>query len=143
LGTDYDITQPSGVITIIRGDGNTYKFYSETSEGSGVPGVINNITVDPNASGNFTLLIDHPTGGERGAEHWKAGDLTYSGGTCTIAGVDLSGNLCADGSNGADIVVEVVNGDINVGGHLSVSSALDRTFTANSVTGDINLGGCG
>ena len=103
--------------------------------------MINNITVDPNASGNFTLLIDHPTGGERGAEHWKAGDLTYAGGTCTIAGVDLSGNICADGSSAADIVVEVVTGDINVGGHLSVSSALDRTFTANSVAGDINLGG--
>ena len=64
LGVDFLINQAESTILIRRGEGNVYKFYSETFEGSGVPGVIENITVDAEAMGDFSILIDHRLGGD-------------------------------------------------------------------------------
>ncbi|MFQ5807947.1 MAG: hypothetical protein ACE5I3_15995, partial [Phycisphaerae bacterium] len=59
-GEELYTVEQTGTITILRGNGNAYAFYAETFQGSGEPGVINDITVDPGATGDFTLLIDHP-----------------------------------------------------------------------------------
>ena len=93
LGTDFAINQGAGTITILTGGDKNYKFYSETFEGSGVPGVINNITVDAGAMGDFSILIDHPDPGEVGARDWGAADLRHANGVSTISGIDLSGAL--------------------------------------------------
>ncbi len=64
---EWTINNTAGTITIHKGDGNTYKFYSETVAGNNTPGVINNITVDSTASGNFSILILHDDGVLAGA----------------------------------------------------------------------------
>ncbi len=85
-GTEFNINTSLGTIEILKGDGNVYKFFAETSQGSGVPGVINNIFVNSNASGNFTIWIqdDSTPNGAPGASDLKQMDLTYSGGTSTV-----------------------------------------------------------
>jgi hypothetical protein len=85
-GTEFLIVQGDPSITILKGDGNVYKFFSETSNGSGVPGVINNITVDSGASGNFTIWIqdDSTPNGAPGASDVKQMNLSYGGGTSTV-----------------------------------------------------------
>ena len=97
-GTEFSILQQPGTITILKGDDNEYKFYSETSQGSGVEGVINNITVADGVTGNFTVLIDHPTAGEHGASHWQNASFRNEGDgyTWTLVGADISGNLAAN-----------------------------------------------
>lgn len=51
-----------------------------------MPGVINNITVDSGATGNFTIWIqdDSTPNGAPGASDVKQMDLTYGGGTATV-----------------------------------------------------------
>ena len=112
LGTDFSINQGAGEITILKGEANTYKFYSETVQFNGIPGVINNITVDPNASGDFSLLIDHPDAGKAGAENFREGDLTYSVGTSTIIGLDIAGDVMVNvsGDTVNHIICEEIDG---------------------------------
>ena len=149
LGVDYEIVQVAGTIRILRGgDEKNYKFYSETFEGSGVPGVINNITVDAGAMGDFSILIDHPDPGEFGALDWAAGDLRHANGVSTIKGIDLSGALVTSPSlfpplPPLDIFCERVVGDINAAS-LSQSGAAGaptlRKFVADEIIGNITLG---
>jgi len=92
----YDIDQQAGEILILEGGGYAFKFYAEDPPGSPGTGVINNITVDPNAVGDFSLLIAYPVDpndpnspvapNEAGALDWNEGDLTYTGGTSTVTG---------------------------------------------------------
>ena len=99
VGADFEINQNLGTILIKKGDDNTYKFYSETFEFSGVPGVIEDITVDPGAMGDFSILIDHPDPGKFGALDWAAGDLRHANGVSTISGIDLAGALVTSPGN--------------------------------------------
>jgi hypothetical protein len=144
-GTDFIINDPAASITILRGLGQNYKFWAH--DGSGTPGTgsINNITIAPGATGDFTLLIDHPTAGQPGALNWRAGDLRYPGGTCTIVGIDLAGSLVTSpGSNPPlDIFCEIVSGNIVAGSISDVGpgSPTLRKFVADSITGNITLGG--
>ena len=154
-GTDFTIDQFAGSIEILRGSGLEYKFYSETSQGSGEPGVINNITIDdPNSlTGDFSLLIGYPLDpndpnsavdpNKPRALHWIAGDLTYDGGTSTILGIHLAGNIVGSRAD-ENVICDVINGDINVAGVLAVGyggAPETRKLQANSITGDITLGG--
>jgi hypothetical protein len=104
---------------------------------------IGSITVDNDVTGTVTVFIERDTDDDSpGATHVGSIDLTNSHATPVVgnlAELRITGDLATL----AACVVANVTGDISVAGHLSVSSALDRTFTANSVTGDINLGGCG
>lgn len=144
---DFAIDQFAGTITILRGNGNAYKFYSETSLGSGSPGSINNITIDPGATGNCTLLIDSPNTGQAGALNWRAGNLTYAGGACTVVGINLSGNLCLPRNSPNDpinVICSIINGSINVAGTLSQpvgNGVRDLKLEATEIHGDITLGG--
>lgn len=68
-GTDFLINDTLRTITILRGLNQNYKFWAHAGTGTPGTGVINNITIDANATGNFSLLIDHPTTGQPGALH--------------------------------------------------------------------------
>lgn len=127
LGVDYDIVQATGTIRILKGDGNVYKFFSETSNGSGVPGVINNVTVDSGASGNFTIWIqdDSTPNGAPGASDLKQMDLTYSGGTSTVYVLWTSEDI---GENGP-VTLENLNGPIIVGGASEDTLTIDTWDT--------------
>jgi hypothetical protein len=113
-GQEYDISQIAQTITILKGDGNVYKFFSETSNGSGVPGVINNVTVDSGASGNFTIWIqdDSTPNGAPGASDVKQMNLSYGGGTSTVYVLWTSADLGEDD----DVTIENLNGPILAGG---------------------------
>ncbi len=50
----------NGVVHILHGNGNDYKFLSETFLNSNIPADITFIEIDPNATGDFTILIDNP-----------------------------------------------------------------------------------
>lgn len=135
--TDYVIQQQYGTIEILRGNGNDYAFYAETYEGSGVAGVINNITVAVGATGDFTLLIANEDPAEVGASHWKAANLRRDGDgyTWTLLGADLSGNLAAD-ANGTpgDIICEEITDDITAAtlvGNISAHRLQNVTITGN------------
>ena len=145
-GVDYAIDQFLGTVEILHGNGLEYKFYAETSEGSGVPGVINNITVAAGATGDFELLIDHPTSGKAGAAHWKAATLWREGDsdTWTLLGADISGNLCADGlGTPGNIRCEDITGDITAEtlvGNLTTDTMRNLTITGNGPhDGDITV----
>lgn len=145
-GVDFVVDQQAREIHILRGLAQAYKFYAEDPPGTPGTGVINNITIDAGATGDFTLLIEHPTAGQPGALHWRAGSLTYANGVCTILGIDLAGNLCSNGSSHANIIGEncIVDGDITVGGTLSQqvgTGARDAKFQVAEIHGDITLGG--
>jgi hypothetical protein len=95
-GTDFTWSEAEGRITIWHGNGLDYKFW--VHDGSEVPGtgVINNITVHQDATGDFSILIEHPEG-YAGALDWNEGDLTYGGGTSTVTGVKVDGLLSKPG----------------------------------------------
>ena len=80
-----------------------------------------------------------------GALHWKTGNLAYPGGTSTILGIRLAGNICGDGAgHHANIFCDVIDGDVTVAGTLSEVGAgapTLRKLQANCITGDITLGG--
>lgn len=68
-GTEWDWYPDENQLTILRGDGNDYKFwFHDGSEVSGT-GVIDNITVDPNAVVDFTLILMTPAGDPGALEH--------------------------------------------------------------------------
>ena len=67
-GTDFTISDALRTIVILRGDSHNYKFYAEDSMDAQNLGVINNISINPAAAGDFTLLIRHQNGG-LGARH--------------------------------------------------------------------------
>ena len=153
----YTIYQFDRAITINDPGGHTFKFYAHDSSGDPNTGVINSITLaDPNtATGDFSLLIGYPLDpndpnspvdpNKPGALHWKAGDLTYDGGTSTILGIHLAGNICGDGEGHHDnIICEIIDGDITVGGSLSEvgpGAPNLRVLQADEITGNITLGG--
>ena len=137
--TDFVIDQGLGTITIKRGNGNVFKFYSETVQFNGIPGVINNITVDGGASGDFSLLIQHENGGI-GASDWYKGDLTYDDGRSTLQGIHISGDLLV--GDPADLICNDIVGDIVVEGRLSPIGPgdLQHKLSADSISGNITLG---
>ena len=52
--------------------------------------MINNITVHKDATGDFSILIEHHEG-YAGALDWNEGNLQYAGGTSTVTGVKIAG----------------------------------------------------
>lgn len=141
-GTDWTINQDVGTIVIRTGNGHAYKFYSETALNSGQPGSINSITIAPTGvTGDFSLLIDHQTVGQPGCRDWRAGDLRYSGGTCTITGIDVARWLLSNAAGSSDIFCESIVGDIHVGNSLGKdANAILKVFKADSVVGNVTLG---
>jgi hypothetical protein len=135
--TDYIIWQNAATIEILRGDGNDYAFYAETYEGSGVEGVINNITVAVGATGDFTLTIANSDPAKPGASHWQAANLRRDGDgyTWSLAGAELSGNLAADASGTpGDIICEEITDDITavtLAGDISAHTLQNLTITGN------------
>lgn len=104
-GTAYAIEQGDATITILTPGGHDFKFYAVNSSGNPGSGVINNIEVLQTATGNCTLLVQH-SGGGSGAAQWKAGKLTYTGGTCTITGINVGEALLPYDPPGSDPVVQ-------------------------------------
>lgn len=132
---DYDWYPDQNRLIIYHGNSLNYKFWFH--DGSGVPGtgVIDNITVDPNAVGDFTLTLETPTGGP-GALDWNAGDLRYAGGTSTVTGVMVDGNL---GGYQKEIRIDLLQGSLEVGGDLwdvTIDEWLEDDPGAISVDGD-------
>ncbi|MGE0760185.1 MAG: hypothetical protein AB7O38_24445 [Pirellulaceae bacterium] len=167
LGTDYDVSQDLGTVTILQGGGRHYKFYSETNLGSHIPGVINNITIDPGATGNILITIrgdgvNGPT--LYGASQLSASDLRYGPGAsdvCTLkacyigGGVATADTVYIDLLDGpfhsalisGDVVIQGVNaptgpGDelgITIDGDLSGSLTIDgHANRAISIFGDVS-----
>ncbi len=134
LGTDYDWFLDNTLV-ILRGDGNDYKFW--VHDGSGTPGtgVINNITVDPSATGDFSILIEHETGAP-GALDWNEGDLRYAGGTSTVTAVKVAGVLA---ELGKAVALDRLDGSIEVGG--SIESLKIATWLSGSPPWVIDVGG--
>jgi hypothetical protein len=120
---DYDWLPDLNVLTIYHGNGLDYKFWFHDGSEEPGTGVIDNITVDPNAVGDFSLLIAYPLDpndpnspvdpNEAGALDWSAGDLTYAGGTSTVTGVKVAGVLAAPTKQ---VAVDRLDGWIEVGG---------------------------
>jgi cytoskeletal protein CcmA (bactofilin family) len=135
-GTEFVLVQgTTPTIEILKGDGNTYKFYSETSQGNDTPGVISNITVDSGATGDFSILILHDDETTAGASDLKRMDLQYAGGTSTIIGLKIANDLAENG----DILCEEISGDIMIGGGHSPNGS--NAIEAAAVTGDITVEG--
>jgi len=78
-GTDFSWYPNENRLVVLHGNGLNYKFWFHDGSGEPGTGVIDNITVDPSATGDFTLLIQHPDG-YAGALNWNEGDLRYAGG---------------------------------------------------------------
>jgi hypothetical protein len=109
-GTEFSWYPNENRLVILDGNGNDYKFWVHDGSEEPNTGVIDNITVyDPNDNiGDFSLLIGYPLDpndpnsavdpNKPGALHWKAGDLTYDGGTSTIVGIHLAGNIATEGN---------------------------------------------
>jgi hypothetical protein len=76
-GTDYDIADATGEITIYTANGNDYAFWAEDNGGGPGTGFIESIILDDPGSmtGNFTLLIadpDYPNDPDKpGALNWE------------------------------------------------------------------------
>lgn len=98
-GTEFDWQQETNILTILHGNGNEYKFWVHDGTEEPGTGVINNITVHKDATGDFSILIEHRDG-YAGALDWNEGNLEYGGGTSTVTGVQVAGNLGAPGQNG-------------------------------------------
>ena len=153
-GTDYLWIPALGDLTIYSASGNDYRFWVHDGSEDPNTGMINNITIDdPNSlTGDFSLLIGYPLDpndpnsavdpNKPGALHWIAGDLTYDGGTSTVLGIHLGGNIVGSRAD-ENVICDVIDGDINVGGALAVGyggAPTLRKLQANSITGDITLG---
>lgn len=125
-GTEWSWNFEENTLTILRGNNNDYRFWVHDGGGDPNTGVINNITVyDPNDNiGDFSLLIGYPLDpndpnsavdpNKPGALHVRAGDLRYDGGTATVLGLYLAGDLATDD----DVYFESVAGDIDIAGKL-------------------------
>jgi hypothetical protein len=87
---------------IVHGNGLNYKFW--VHDGSGVPGTISiaDIDVHDDATGDLTLLIQHPDG-YVGALDWNEGDLRYDNGTSTVIAVKAAGQL---GEPGKEVILD-------------------------------------
>ncbi len=135
---DFVINQFAGTIVIKQGNGNVYKFFSETTEHSGVPGVIEDITVDSGASGNFTIWIqdDSTPNGAPGASDVKQMNLTYGGGTATVYVLWTSEDIGEDGP----VTLENLNGPIIVGGASEDTLTID-TWDTRAELRAVNLVG--
>ena len=154
VGTDF-LWSPTSNQLVIVNSGNDYKFWVHDGGGDPNSGVIDSITLDdPNSlTGDFSLLIGYPLDpndpnsavdpNKPRALHWIAGDLTYDGGTSTILGIRLAGNIVGSRAD-ENVICDVINGDINVAGVLAVGyggAPQARKLQATSITGDITLGG--
>jgi|GEM_PF-2525326 len=136
-GTDWNWIPAQNRLIILQGDGNDYKFWFHDGGDDPSTGVIDNITVDPNAAGDFSLTIGYPADpndpnspldpNTPGALNWNEGDLTYAGGTSTIFGAKLAGSMCANGP----LLVDMTTGPLIVEGEI-----LDDV-TINTLGGDI------
>jgi len=119
-GTDYEISDAEGIITIYNANGIAYAFWAEDSGAGPGTGFIDDIILDDPESmtGNFTLLIADPNypndPNKPGAFNWDAGVLTYAAGTATVINVHLAGDLAGGGA----ISCHDVSGTISVGGDL-------------------------
>ena len=111
LGTDYDWFPIDNQLVILHGSGNDYKFWVHDGTGTPGTGVINNITVDPNATGDFSIQIEHPSGAA-GALDWNEGNLTYAGGVSTVMNVRVAGQL---GQSGKTLVLDQAAGGLYAG----------------------------
>lgn len=128
LGTEFTWSVENRILTILRGDGNDYKFWFH--DGSEVPGtgVIDNITVDPNAVGDFTLTLLTPAGCP-GALNWNEGDLRYAGGTSTVTGVKVDGNL---GEYPYDVHIDRLEGSLEIGDKAGNVTIEEWAYSAGS-----------
>lgn len=61
-GTDFTWFLDENRLIIHHGNDLNYRFWVHDGTLTPGTGVINNITVDPNATGDFTILIEHPDG---------------------------------------------------------------------------------
>lgn len=154
LGQDYDVFQNPGTITILRGGGRHYKFYSETSQGSRIPGVINNITIDAGATGNILITIrgDGVNGPSLyGASQLSAMDLRYGPGpadVCTLKQCYVGGGIATQGPVHVDLLggafqAQSISGAVNIRGVTLPHNAGDETgITINgSVIGALTIEG--
>jgi len=107
-GTEWDWIPQESRLTILRGDGNEYRFWVHDGTLTPGTGTIDNIVVNGDATGDFTLLIKHPDG-HAGALDWEQGDLRYDNGTSTVVGVKLDGALSDPGHA---VVLDQLDGSI-------------------------------
>ena len=130
-GVDFDISQSAATVTILRANGNHYKFYSETAQGNGVPGVINRIDVAPTATGNFTLTIDDPSGDPNvaGASDWRYGYLRWNYGTSTLGQVQIANDLAADD----DVQVDYLTGTMHIEGDVLGNFAVQKLLSGSII----------
>ncbi|MCA9245419.1 MAG: hypothetical protein KDA32_15805, partial [Phycisphaerales bacterium] len=63
LNVHYSKNDVLGTITILDGAGRDFHFFAKDANGVEGNGNIDRITIDPNATGDFTILIDHPDAG--------------------------------------------------------------------------------
>ncbi|MFQ5806662.1 MAG: hypothetical protein ACE5I3_09450 [Phycisphaerae bacterium] len=110
-GTDWDWIPQENTLTILRGNGNDYRFWVHDGSEDPGTGVIDNITVDIDATGDFSILIEHPDG-YAGALDWNEGDLRYAGGTSTTIGAKIVKHL---GEAGKEVIIDRLEGSLEVG----------------------------
>jgi hypothetical protein len=144
-GTDYDIADATGEITIYTANGNDYAFWAEDSGAGPGTGFIDDIILDDPESmtGNFTLLIadpNYPNDPKKpGALQWNAGDLRYDAGTSTLINVHLAGDLASDGDIGCDNITGTVMCQDVIHNVTIDYGSLTGSFTANDITGTITI----
>lgn len=141
VGTDFEFDLEAGILTVLVGNGNDYRFYSETEPNSNVPDDIVYVRIDPNVTGDFTILIDNPDPNIAGAVDLLGADLRHPNGpinTCTVLGIHLSGALArkTDPPN-ADVLCDAIVGDINVG--RIAQNATDRKLSAETMVGNLSM----
>jgi hypothetical protein len=122
----YTIDQFARTIQIDIPGNHTFKFYAVDESAEPGTGIIDNITVHKDATGDFSLLIAYPVDpndpnspvdpNEAGALDWNEGDLRYAGGTSTVTGVKVAGLLSEPGK---PIHIDRLDGSIDVAGSVA------------------------
>ena len=102
-GTDFTWFPDENSLIIHHGNGLNYKFWVHDGSEEPGTGLIDNITVHQDATGDFSLLIGYPVDpndpnsavdpNEPGVLDWNQGNLEYAGGTSTVTGVKVAGTL--------------------------------------------------
>jgi len=129
-------------LVIINGDNLNYKFWVHDGGDDPSTGVIDSITVDPNAAGDFSLTIGYPADpndpnspldpNTPGALNWNEGDLEYAGGTSTVVFAKLAGAMAATDKT---VELDQVDGTIDVAGSVDT---LEIDELDGSIEMDIN-----
>ncbi len=109
-GVDYVWAPGLNELTIYHGNGLNYKFWVHDGSEEPGTGVIDNITVHQDATGDFTLLIREEYGGP-GALDWNEGNLEYAGGTSTVTGVKVAGHIAEPDKA---VVIDRLEGSLEV-----------------------------